>query len=207
MKSILIVICLLAIVTGATAQNSVKLFDPTHISVSDPNVIMNSDQWGMFDSAEVYLSCSTSGSPTSSLSGPNGGQLIVDNALLINRSYVRMGNWFSSATNPWASIGMPVETVYGGIGPIGVSHAITGSGLYTFHLVDFSYNYGNSAIYLNTTCSIIPVNTPPNPDPLPSDYVICHRNNGSREYRTLTVGGPAISAHLAHGDTLGVCGQ
>ena len=34
---------------------------------------------------------------------------------------------------------------------------------------------------------------------------VCHRNNGTSERETLTVGIPAIRAHIAHGDTPGPC--
>lgn len=34
---------------------------------------------------------------------------------------------------------------------------------------------------------------------------VCHRNNGSKGQKTLTVGRAALDAHLAHGDYLGPC--
>ncbi len=208
MKSILCAILLLAFATAAAAQNSVKLFDATPIGASDPNVLMNADPYGNFKTAEVYLSCPTGGYPTSSLSGPNGGELIVDNALTINRSYVRMGNWFSFAANPGGYVGMPVEMAYGGISPVNVGAAITATGLYTFHLIDWGYTYGSSEIYLNTSCAIVPIITPGDPPSTPSSSVLCHRNNGNNGgQRTLTVGAAAVAAHLAHGDTLGACAQ
>ncbi|MEQ1604066.1 MAG: choice-of-anchor C family protein [Pyrinomonadaceae bacterium] len=36
---------------------------------------------------------------------------------------------------------------------------------------------------------------------------VCHRNKGSKGSRTLTVGPPAVAAHLAHGDTPGPCAE
>ena len=208
MKLILTAFLFAAFSVGAVAQNSIKLFDPVAIGASDPNVLLNSNPYGMFKSAQVYLHCPTSGRVTSSLSGPNGGDLIVDNMLLVNDTNVCAGNCFSSVTNPWGYVGMPVEMSYQGVAPINVSREITGSGLYTFNLLDFGQVYGSSAIYLNTSCSIIPIDTPIDPDPIPGASVICHRNNGNNGgQQTLLVGSAAVSAHLAHGDTLGACGE
>ena len=37
--------------------------------------------------------------------------------------------------------------------------------------------------------------------------VVCHRPPGnSGNAHTITVGAPAVHAHLAHGDTIGACG-
>lgn len=204
-KSILITICLLSFAAVASAQNTIKLFDPVPITVSDDNIWMNSDPYGSVKSVEVYLSCPTTGAPTSSVSGPNGGDFIVDNFLSLNGSYLCNGSCFSSPGDPLGYLGMPAEASYGGVPAVDVSSRITGTGLYTFHLLDFGYTYASSAVYLNTSCSTIPVNTPP--ESPTNDGVICHRNNGSKEWKTLTVGLSAVPAHLAHGDTLGPCGQ
>ena len=100
---------------------------------------------------------------------------------------------------------MPIEMAYAGVRPINVSRAISGSGVYTFDLLDFGYTYGNSAIYLNTSCSIIPINTPT--ETTPGGTVVCHRDNGNAGPQTLSVGSSAVAAHLGHGDTLGACQQ
>lgn len=208
MKSILITILLLAFAIAGTAQNTIKLFDAVAVAQSDNNMIMNSNPWGMYRSAEVYLSCPASGRLTSSISGPNGGDLIVDNSLLMNGSGLCSGNCFSSLlATPDANIGMAAETVYRGVAPINVSREIQASGLYTFYLVDFGYNYGSSAVYLNTNCSIYPINTPPTPEPTNGGSVVCHRTMGNAGPLTLNVGASAVAAHLAHGDTIGPCGQ
>lgn len=209
------IICLLNFAFATAAQNTIKLFDAVAIGYSDPNVMMNTSPYGMFRSAQVYLSCPSSGRPTSSISGPNGGNMIVDNVLMIGDTNVCSGSCFSSLiAEPGAYIGMPVEMAYVGVAPINVSREIAASGLYTFDLLDFGYTYGSSAIYLNTNCSIIPINTPTEPEPVPvppvtpsGDSVICHRNNGSQGSQTLTVGPSAVAAHLAHGDTAGACQQ
>jgi hypothetical protein len=208
MKSILLAICLLLFPTYAGAQNSIKLFDAIPIAQSDLSSMMNSSPWGMYMSAQVYLNCPTFGKVTSSISGPEGGDLIVDNALLVNGSGICSGNCFSQVfANPNNYIGMPVEMAYIGVSPRNVSGEISGTGLYTFQLLDYGYNYGNNAVYLNTSCSIVPVNTPPADEPVPGGSVVCHRNNGNVGSLTLNVGPAAIAAHLAHGDTLGACGQ
>lgn len=221
-KAILFTVCLLVFATMAAAQNTIKLFDPVAISWSDPNVIMNSNPWGMYRTAQVFLTCPNR--PTSSISGPNGSDLIVDNLLMLNDTNICRGNCFSLIANPAYYVGMPVETAYLGVGTINVSRDITTTGLYTFHLIDTGFTYGNTGVYLNTSCWIMPVYVPeeplPNPGPTPTpeptpvppaaptgESVICHRNNGSAGSQTLTVGASAVAAHLAHGDTLGACGQ
>lgn len=214
MKSIVITILLLTLAAVASAQNSIKLFDAVPVGASDYNVLMNSVPYGVFKSAHVYLSCPSSPKASATLSGPNGGELVVDNFLTLNGTNVCRGNCFSFSANPAVYIGMPVEMAYGGVAPINVGREITGTGLYTFDLLDFGQLYGSSAIYLNTSCSIIPIDTPPTDQvptppvtPVPGGNVICHRNNGNNGSVTLTVGAPAVAPHLAHGDTLGACSQ
>ncbi|MCA1623774.1 MAG: choice-of-anchor C family protein [Acidobacteria bacterium] len=34
---------------------------------------------------------------------------------------------------------------------------------------------------------------------------VCHRNNGNKGPKTLTIGEPAVAAHLNHGDSIGPC--
>lgn len=206
MKLALTGICLITFATAAAAQSSIKLFDPVAIGASDSNMIINAQPYGMYRSVQVYLSCPTSGHVTSSISGPNGGDLIVDNTLVVNNTGVCSGNCFSSASNPGAYIGMPVEVAYTGVAPINVGRQVRETGLYTFNLLDFGYTYGSSAVYLNTTCSIFRVDTPVEPVPL-GDSVVCHRDSGNRRQQTLRVGAASVSAHLSHGDTLGACSQ
>jgi hypothetical protein len=225
MKTLFLTFALLMTFAGAaSAQNSIKLFDPVLIGGSDYNMIANARPWGMYKEVQVYLSCPTSGRFTSTVSGPNGGNLIVDNALLINGYTIcQSTNCYSSLIqDPGSLLGMPVEMAYEAVSPISVTRDISASGLYTFSLVDFGYTFGNTAVYLNTACTIIPVNTPeePTPTPTPSPSptpdpntrtggtVICHRDNGNNGgSQTIEVGGSAVEAHLAHGDTLGACGQ
>ena len=79
MKTIFLAILLLAFAGAGSAQNTIKLFDPTPISWSDPIVMTNAFPYGMFKTAQVYLNCPASGRLASTISGPNGGDLIVDN--------------------------------------------------------------------------------------------------------------------------------
>lgn len=207
-KLTLIATCLLVLAAGAAAQNRIKLFDPVSITVSDPNVMLNSNPYGSFRSVEVYLSCTNRS--TSTLTGPDNGPLVVDNMLLVgNTNVCPGGSCFMTTFDPIQYVGMPVESSYRGVAPIDISRQTTSTGLYTFTLLDFGYTYGSSAVYLNTSCSITPVNTPdPDPDPETAGHsMICHRDNGNRERQTLLVGSSAVPAHLAHGDTLGACGQ
>jgi hypothetical protein len=205
--STLLALCLVVFAASAAAQNRIKLFDPTPISITDDNMLLNAEPFGLYKSVQVYLSCSTTSAPTSSVSGPEGGDLIVDNYLIVNSMNVCGGHCFQLTGDPGSNIGMPVETAYSGLAPVNVSSEITGTGLYTFLLLDYGQVYGNSAIYLNTSCSIIPINTPTEETPTTGGNVVCHRNNGNRGSQTLTLGPGAIDAHLAHGDTLGPCGQ
>jgi hypothetical protein len=208
MKSILIAILLLAFATAAAAQNSIKLFDPVAVNWSDANVLLNSN--GIFRTAQVYLSCPTSGKLTSTISGPDGGNFIVDNYLMVNDTNICSGNCYGAALNPLAYLGMSAELGYEGVRPANVSRQITGSGLYTFNLIDIGQLQASSAIYLNTSCSIIPVYVPPVEDPgtpTTTEGTVCHRDNGNNGSQTLTVSGSALAAHLGHGDTAGACGQ
>ena len=91
------------------------------------------------------------------------------------------------------ALGQPVTNSLNPIAPLTVSSVLTGTGLYTFRLMDYSYTFGNTEVWLNTSCA--PVSQ------------ICHRNNGSTGQKTLNVGAAAVPAHLAHGDTLGACAQ
>lgn len=203
-KFISIAFILLAFVAATAAQNRIKLFDAQPISISDPNVIANQYPYGKYRSAEVYLSCPTGPALNATLTGPNGGGLIADNLLTLNYVDICDGNCFSSiSTDPMALAGMSVEAAYNPVAPIDISRAVRGGGPMTFNILDFGYTYGNSEIYLNTSCTIIPVST----GSTDVATTICHRDNGSRGGSTLSVSQNAIASHLAHGDTVGACSR
>ena len=202
-KITLTVILLLTLAAAAAAQNRIRLFDPINITASDPIAIWNAVPWGSYKSADVYLTCQSGQAPTSSITGPNGGGFVVDNVLVINNRNACGGFCFGVTAQPHFFIGQPVEAAYSTVGPFNEDHIITGSGLYNFYMLDIGQTYGNTAVYLNTSCHITPINVDAEQD-TPSG-VICHRNNGSRIQRTLTVDPGAVPAHLAHGDTLGPC--
>lgn len=206
-KFTLIAITILLLAVAASAQNRIKLFDPVAISASDMNVLASYSPWGAYKSASVYLYCPSGGRTMSSITGPDGGGFVADNALTLNGENVCRGNCFTLTSEPGAHLGEPMETAYGSIGPISVNQQIRDSGLYTFAILDMGYTYGNTAVYLNTSCSIIPVVVPTDPPTPTGDGVVCHRDNGNRGSQTLNVGSGAVASHLAHGDTLGACAQ
>ena len=203
-KFILTAILLLTVAASAAAQNRIRLFDPMNIALSDYVALANATPWGSYNSAEVYLSCPAGEQATSWLTGPNGGGFAVDNVLVINGRNACGGHCFTTFSDPMAFLGMPVESAYAPVGPFNVGSHITGSGPYKFNLIDIGYTNGATAVYLETSCSIIPVNVP---DQGLENNVICHRNSGGRGSKTITVGGNAVEAHLAHGDTLGPCAE
>lgn len=197
MKALLFIIIsfIAALATTAAGQNTVKLFDATPISLTSMTVAWNPRAPIIFGSKDVYLSCPLGGQPYALITGPNGGNLVVDNFFTMNGNNICPDEWncYSGASiSPGQAIGLPMESAYIGVAPIDVSDRITGSGVYSFVLSDFSFYYGNSDIYLHTSCSF-------------GSYV-CHRNNGSAAPKTLSVTSPnMLAAHLAHGDTEGPC--
>jgi hypothetical protein len=86
-----------------------------------------------------------------------------------------------------------MENSYYSIAPVDVSSQIAASGNYVFNVRDISWTFGSTEVYLNTTCSTV--------------SQVCHRDNGRRGSKTLTIGGSAVAAHLGHGDTQGPCEQ
>jgi len=193
-KLLLVLFCLIVFSPSLYAQNTVKLFDSTAIDMQDPSLLLNFDTAVTFGTKEMYLSCPLN--PQSTLSGAGGGNLIVDNYLTVNGTNVCPGNPWSSCfdstlNDPALYLGEIMEVSYLGIPPIDISNRITTSGTYTFNVKDYGYTYGNNEIYLNTTCSFV--------------SQVCHRDNGRRGGKTLTIGASAVAAHLAHGDTEGPC--
>lgn len=196
-RSILLILCLIALSPAVFAQSSIKLFDPVAITSSDASLLLTYDSATSFGTTQVYLSCPVGEKPQATLTGPYGGKLVVDNFITVNGKNVCDGNCFSSAfANPVNYLGESTNSSYMGVDPIDVSSQINGSGLYTFSLMDYGYTLASSEVYLNTSCSIVPAASQ-----------ICHRDNGNKGEKTLTVGPAALSAHLAHGDTEGPCSE
>ncbi|HEY0460386.1 MAG TPA: hypothetical protein VGC97_14710 [Pyrinomonadaceae bacterium] len=194
---LLVLFCLLVFTPAIFAQNTYKIFDSTLIDLRDENVPLDFNTAVAFQTKEMYLTCPLN--PQSSLSGPGNTNLIVDNYLTVNGVNVcpgedGQGSCFASTLNdPYYYLGEIMEVSYNGVAPINVSSRITGSGVYSFQVKDYGYTFGNTEIYLNTTCSTI--------------AQVCHRDNGRRGQKTLTIDPGSVAAHLAHGDTSGPCAQ
>jgi hypothetical protein len=190
---LLVAFCFLVFSSSLFAQTTVKIFDATPI---DQRESLTFDTAVAFKSAEVYLTCPLDAQST--LSGPGGGNFSIDNYLTLNGANVCPGggtsNCFASTLNdPMMFLGEIMEVSFLGVSPIDVSSQITTSGTYTFQAKDYGYTFGNTELYLTTTCSMV--------------SQVCHRDNGRRVQKTLTIGGSAVAAHLAHGDTEGPCTQ
>lgn len=196
-KSFILVLSLLMICcSGLYAQNTFKLFDSTLITPSDTTMAWNPRMPMTYATKDVYLSCAMGGSPQAYLTGPNSGNLIVDNFFTVNGDNICPDEWNCFAgifVSSYAAFGLPVQSAYWGVTPIDIGSRITGSGVYTFSLSDYGYSFGSSEIYLHTSCSF--------------GTEVCHRNNGRAAYKTLAVSTEAVAAHLAHGDTEGPCSQ
>ena len=176
MKTSVFTILLFAAMAVSTAfgQNSMKLFDATSITPTDPTMPWNPRTPIVFASKDVYLSCPMGGTPYAYVTGPNNGNLIVDNFFTLNGENICPDEWscFAGAfVSPDAALGMPMDSAYFGVPPIDIGPRLTSSGVYSFVLSDYSFYYGNSEIYLHTSCTF-------------GTYV-CHRNSGTAAPKTL----------------------
>jgi hypothetical protein len=117
-----------------------------------------------------------------------GNQLILADGQVINLDGVTVDGMLNPAT---------VIVIYGCVGADGQFVVITIIVIYQLP-------------ELPPTATPTPTPTPtPVVTPLPGDgqkVTICHRPPGNPDNaHTLSVGAPAVPAHLAHGDTLGPC--
>ncbi|HYJ90292.1 MAG TPA: hypothetical protein VEV84_03215 [Pyrinomonadaceae bacterium] len=196
MKTCLFTILLFTAIAASSAfgQDTIKLFDATPITPTD-----YSSDWGrlganVFASKDVYLSCPAGGTNYAYVTGPDNGNLFVDNFMMMNGDNIcpNGSNCFAGTfASPMLMIGQSMQSTYLGVAPIDISSRLKSSGVYTFELADYSYAYGNSDIYLHTSCTF-------------GTYV-CHRNNGSAAPKTLAISGDMLAAHLGHGDKEGPC--
>jgi len=192
----LVIFCLLVFTPSVFAQNTFKLFDATPIDSRDASLPGGWENAVNFGTKEIYLSCPAGA--VSTISGPSGGNFIVDNYIAINNVNICPGGVEGSCfggtfSDPGQFLGEMMETSYHSIAPIDVSSHLATSGNYVFNVRDISWTYGSTEVYLNTTCSTV--------------SQVCHRDNGRRVSKTLSIGGSAVAAHLAHGDTEGPCEQ
>ena len=183
---------ILTLALAGSGQNTVKLFDAVNVADSDRTVPWWYSYAVSYRTAEVYLSCPNNRAEAF-LTGPTGGNLIVDNFMAMNGDNVGpMGRCFAGLfATP--QLGHSVEEAYYGIAPLDVSDLLVGSGVYRFELKDHGFSLGSSEIHLRTNCS------------LEVATQICHRNFGNKGNRNLSVAESAVDAHLAHGDTAGPC--
>jgi hypothetical protein len=193
-----LVLAIFLILTAAAvptfSQNTIKLFDQTVISSTDTSQQWTAGRPFVFATKDVYLSCPMGGQPLAYITGPDNGNLAADNFFMMNGQNICPDEWNCFAgvfAIPMQALGMPMSSAYNSIAPIDVSSRISGSGLYHFELSDYGYTYGNSDIYLHTSCSM-------------GNYV-CHRNYGKADFKTLEVTPNSMAAHLAHGDVAGPC--
>ena len=193
----LVAFCLLILSNTGLSQNTYKIFEPTPIALSSLNA--NNDIF-TFNTSEFHLSCPVNTIPYAFITGPNGGTFVTDDIFLINNTNICPESngdricFDSTISDPRQYLGMPMEFSYIGVNPVNVSNVVSSSGRYVFEMKDGGYTYGNTEIYLTTSCEL---------DQQQSQ--LCHRNYGKREGTTITPGAPSFDAHLAHGDTLGPC--
>ncbi len=152
-----------------------------------------------FGQKQVYLSYPVDA--TATLSGPNGGNLIVDNLLTVNETNVCPNGGSCFFFNFDLTTGGPIENTFLGVAPINISDLLTpGANLYTFNLIDQGAVYGNTAIDLTTTCTVFA--------PTSEGFPVCHHDNGKKGKKTIYVDSlDSVNAHLRNhdGDTAGAC--
>ena len=191
-----LVFCMMAITPAVFAQTTIKLFDPVPITVSPfgggPEGVFN------FATKQVYLSCAVGSVAT--LTGPNSGNLIVDDYLLVNGDNVcpnGLGCFNGTIGDPLAFAGQGAELGYNSVAPIDITGNLSsGNRLYTFTLVDIVYSYASTEINLSTSCAQV--------------YPVCHHDSGKKGMKTIYVDSlNAVNAHLTNhaGDTEGPCGS
>ena len=192
-RALFLILCGTIFASAAIAQTTTtQLFGPTAITRSPADAETNPFTFG---TDQVFLTCPAGA--TATLSGPNGGNLIVDNDLLLNGTTVCPfpdGCFNGTFNDPAANLGQPVENSYNGIAPIDISSSLT-EGLNVFTLVDRGYTYGSSAIELTTTCTV--------------GYPVCHSSGrGRTKFKTIYVDSQnAVDAHVRNheGDHAGPC--
>ena len=190
MKPALVITAFFVLTFSVTAigQNTVRLFEAVSISQS------TFESAYPFRTADVYLSCPVDGSAQSFLTGPNGGDLTIDNFITVNDWNVCTAeDCFQYTADPLDYLGMPAESAYAGVAPIDISDLLMGSGIVRFQLIDNGRTFGSGEVYLHTSCAFETTNQ------------VCHRNNGRSGGVTLTLPASAMPAHLAHGDSSGPC--
>jgi hypothetical protein len=191
-----LMVCIMAITPAVFPQTTINLFNPVSIHESPfgfgPSGIFN------FATKQVYLNCAVGSVGT--LSGPDNGNLIVDDYLLVNGDNTCPNNescFDGLIVDPLPNLGQSAQFAYGSVPPIDISgHLSPGNRSYTFTLVDIVYTYASSEINLSTTCAQV--------------YPVCHHDSGRRGMKTIFVGSlDAVIAHLSNhdGDTEGPCGN
>ena len=155
----LVMFFVLAIVPAVFAQNTINLFQPVNLNADDTIT-----QPTPFRTTTVNLSCPTA--QTGTLSGANGGSLIVDDFFTVNGTNVcPNGSCFSSADSfsfvvARESPGVfAIDSFFRGVNPIEIQLA---AGINTLSLVNGGGTFGSTEINLTSTCTVItdaPVDT------------------------------------------------
>jgi hypothetical protein len=221
----LVMLFVLAMNSGVIAQTTVELFDATAIKTSDSRFPVggpyNFNDAISFGETQVTITCPADlTGQTATVSGPltNGG-FIADNFLTVtvgssttatnicpdndnDPNTPNQGNCFAGVTSdPSEHIGEAVETSFTAVGPANISSLLlAGTNTYTFNLMDYGGQLGNTQINLTTSCQVVGVGFP-----------VCHRNNGkgkNGQFKTIFVDSTdAVEAHVRNhtGDHAGVC--
>ncbi len=195
MKKLIAAAFAMSLATFAHAQVETKLFDakpvtctnnPAATPATGCDYSYPSDYSAIYAQTSVALYCWEGASVT--VSGREGGGLVVDNVLNVNdQSVTGFAGWsYPTAWNDPASLGADAYAAYNTIAPVTVLPvAAYGWNFLQLDLVDEGGVYANTELWLNATnCTLAPKLT------------LCHKG------KTITISNDAVKAHIDHGDSV-----